>query len=554
MTQEEEWQEEERKLSFVSLTDDNYTMLLNGDVRYSIRLPLDFSRKRAAERQKIIEGLTYNGCTTFELDYISENNVKSLSREIVDLTFERARAKKKNMTDANTDISHKTEKEEPPVELTDDLTRELTWEELAVILNTSVKRDKAPKVISFCAMLLAQTNEDQLNIGYQSESSTGKSYIPIELSSYFPQNEISIIASASPTAFYHDSANSRWDNERKTQIVELQHKILIFLDQAHFQLLEKLRPMLSHDQKELRYMITDKSQRHGLKTKNIIIKGYPSVFFCSTKQDPDEQEKTRMILLSPSIDQEKLVESLELAALRKSNSEEYRRVIQQDPTRIWLQTRIRGIRQGGIRDVVIPGNGKNVLTRFMSEHQYLLPRHQRDFPRIFSFIKSHALLNCFKREKMEGRPNTIVATDADIDAGFELYKEIELSNELGVSPAIFRTYVDVVAPLLSFDGMGGGVTREDIIKKYYEVRHKYLAPDVLRKEILPQLEIVGLIRQEVDAEDKRKMLVYPTVSTTITSAKIAESEGKNANNNKSNGGQHTGVTPEDDAPTEAEDE
>jgi hypothetical protein len=321
-------------------------MLLNGDVRYSIRLPLDFSRKRAAERQKIIEGLTYNGCTTFELDYISENNVKSLSREIVDLTFERARAKKKNMTDANTDISHKTEKEEPPVELTDDLTRELTWEELAVILNTSVKRDKAPKVISFCAMLLAQTNEDQLNIGYQSESSTGKSYIPIELSSYFPQNEISIIASASPTAFYHDSANSRWDNERKTQIVELQHKILIFLDQAHFQLLEKLRPMLSHDQKELRYMITDKSQRHGLKTKNIIIKGYPSVFFCSTKQDPDEQEKTRMILLSPSIDQEKLVESLELAALRKSNSEEYRRVIQQDPTRIWLQTRIRGIRQG----------------------------------------------------------------------------------------------------------------------------------------------------------------------------------------------------------------
>jgi len=549
MTQEEEWQEEERKLSFILLTDDNYTIQLNGDVRYSIRLPLNFSRKRAAERQKIIESLTYNGCNTFELDYISESNVRSLSREIVDLTFERARAKKHSTDDVS---QTKTEEIEPPVELTDDLTRELTWEELAVILNTSIKRDRPAKLITFCGMLLNQTNEDQLNIGYQAESSTGKSYIPIEVSTLFPEHETELIASASPTAFYHDGG--QWDPERKAIIKDLAHKNLIFLDMPHFQLLEKLRPMLSHDKQELRYMITDKSQKHGLKTKNVIIKGYPSVFFCSTKQDPDEQEKTRMILLSPSVDQEKLVESLELAALRKSNSEEYKRVIQQDFRRIWLQTRIRGIRQGGIKDVVIPGNGKNVLTRFMSEHQYLLPRHQRDFPRIFSFIKSHALLNCFNREKMEGRPDTILATDADIDAGFALYKEIELSNELGISPSIFRTYVDVVAPLLSFDGMGGGVTREDIIKKYYEVRHKYLAPDVLRKEILPQLEIVGLIRQEVDAEDKRKMLVYPTVSTTITSAKIAESEGKNANNNKSNGGQHTGVTPEDDAPTEAEDE
>jgi hypothetical protein len=91
--------------------------------------------------------------------------------------------------------------------------------------------------------------------------------------------------------------------------------------------------------------------------------------------------------------------------------------------------------------------------------------------------------------------------------------------------------------------MGKGVTREDIIKKYYEIRHKMLSPDVLRKEILPQLEIVGLIRQEADSEDRRKMLVYPTVSTTITSAKIAESEGRTLDSyTNNNGGQDSGVT------------
>jgi hypothetical protein len=152
--------------------------------------------------------------------------------------------------------------------------------------------------------LLAQTNEDQLNLGFQAESSAGKSYIPIEVASYFPREETEVIASASPTAFYHDGG--KWDSERKVLIKNLEHRNLIFLDMPHFQLLEKLRPMLSHDMKELHYKITDKNQKHGLRTKNVVIKGYPSVFFCSTKTDPDEQEKTRLLLLSPSIDQEKL--------------------------------------------------------------------------------------------------------------------------------------------------------------------------------------------------------------------------------------------------------
>ncbi|HEX2472356.1 MAG TPA: hypothetical protein VHJ59_06365, partial [Nitrososphaera sp.] len=427
------------------------------------------------------------------------------------------------------------------VELTSEEQEDVSWEDIASVLSTSIKKDKAPKLITFCAMLLAQTNEDQLNLGYQAESSTGKSYIPIEVSTYFPPQETELIASASPTAFYHDGG--QWDAERKVLIKDLAHKNLIFLDMPSFQLLEKLRPMLSHDKQELRYMITDKNQKHGLRTKNVIIKGYPSVFFCSTKQDPDEQEKTRMLLLSPSVDQEKLRESLALSALRKSDREEYEKTTHEDPQRLWLINRIRGIRQWGIKDVIIPGNGNNVLTRFMSEHQYLLPRHQRDFPRIFSFIKAHALLNCFKREKKDGRNDTILANDADIDAGFALYKEVELSNELGLSPYIFRIYVDVVAPLLSYDGMGGGVTREDIIKQYYKVRHKMLSPDILRKEILPQLEIVGLIRQEPDENKKSRMLVYPTVSTTYTSEKIAESEGRIiANYTQNIGGQDSGVT------------
>jgi hypothetical protein len=415
--------------------------------------------------------------------------------------------------------SSKTEqKQEQQGSLPEELTKEVSWDEIAGILNTSIKKDKAPKLITFCGMLLAQT---------------------IEVANYFPEGEVQKIASASPTAFYHDFG--KWDDAKKAIVKDLEHKILIFMDMPHFMLLEKLRPMLSKDEKNLRYMITDKSQKHGLRTKNVIIRGYPSVFFCTTKTDPDEQEKTRMLLLSPSTDQEKLREALELATLRRSNPEAYHKRISEDPKRNWLINRIRGCRQWGIREIIVPDDGKAVYDRFMKEHTYLMPRYQRDYPRIFSFIKAHALLNCFNRDKIG--PNTIMANDTDIDAGFALYKEVELSNELGLSPYVFRIYVDVIAPLLAYDGMGDGVTRDDVIKKYYEVRHKMLSPETLRKEILPQLEVVGLIRQEPDQEKKSRILIYPTVSTPFISKKIAENEDEDSKNDEKEGGKDSGVNP-----------
>jgi hypothetical protein len=82
--------------------------------------------------------------------------------------------------------------------------------------------------------------------------------------------------------------------------------------------------------------------------------------------------------------------------------------------------RIYILRHGGTREIHIPENGKVVLDRFLKEHEHLIARHQRDLPRIFGFIKAHALLNSFHREHNE-RADTIIANEADIEAGFALY-------------------------------------------------------------------------------------------------------------------------------------
>ena len=195
-----------------------------------------------------------------------------------------------------------------------------------------------------------------------------------------------------------------------------------------------------------------------------------------------------------------------------------------DPQRVWLMKRVMCVRQGGIREIKIPGEGKTVFERFINEHDHLMPRHQRDYPRIFSFIKAHALLNCFNREKVSD--DTILANEKDIEAGITLYKGIEQSNEMGLSPYLLKIYDDVFMPILD---PHQGVSREDILKQYYKARHKSISPEVLRLEILPQFEAVGLIYQEEG--ERRKMLVYPTVSHTYNKSLVDAAKAAAANEN-----------------------
>ena len=281
----------ETKLSFITLHDNNLTMLLNGEIGYPVALPkLIHVKSKREDKTRIVENKIIEGCYMHSVNYVSQENVQRLTKEIVDLLYARRiqQIPQQQQTETEEESQEQQTTAAPVlVELTPELTKEITFEDVAEILSTSIKKDKAAKLITFCGNVLSQTNDDQLNIGFQAESSAGKSYIPIEVSNYFPKEEVEIIASASPTAFYHDKGV--WDKSREVLIRSLKGKILVFLDQPHYQLLEKLRPMLSHDSRELAYKITDKNQKFGMRTKNVILVGYPTVNFCSTQLEADEQ-------------------------------------------------------------------------------------------------------------------------------------------------------------------------------------------------------------------------------------------------------------------------
>ncbi|MFH1178758.1 MAG: hypothetical protein V1710_00205 [Candidatus Bathyarchaeota archaeon] len=83
-------------------------------------------------------------------------------------------------------------------------TRPTTLEELKTILDTTIKHDDTNKQILFLTMLLDFTEEDQQNISFNAPSSTGKSYLALEVAKYFPEKDINIHSYTSPTAFFHE--------------------------------------------------------------------------------------------------------------------------------------------------------------------------------------------------------------------------------------------------------------------------------------------------------------------------------------------------------------
>ena len=410
-----------------------------------------------------------------------------------------------------------------------ELRKQLSFKDVANILGSSIKRDVASKTLLFAVMLLTYTDAEALNALMAAESSSGKSYLPIEISLYFPEEDVVILGGASPTSFFHEVSGgdfATWDPEKKQVRVDLSHRILIFLDQPRTQLLEKLRSFLSHDKKEIRYKIADRSQKAGLRTKTIILVGYATVIFCTANFALDQQERTRVYQLSPETDTKKVDDAVELLLAKKSNRDAFANMLLSDPNRKLLMRRVKDVKNSGIRDVVIPEELQRAIARKWKElHPHPIPRHIRDLERFLSLVKARALLNWRLRE--DAGDHRVSAIGEDVDEAFAVYETVRESNELGLAPQIYEIFKEVIQPIGSAkvtvadkdEVVMVGVFRQQILREYFTLYGRPLSEQRLRKEILPPLDASGLISEEPDPDDRRRNLVYPQVLATISRAK-----------------------------------
>lgn len=418
--------------------------------------------------------------------------------------------------------------------------KELTSEDLLEVLGETIKKDDANKLITFLCLLSAYTEDSQFNISFNAPSSTGKSYIPLEVSTLFPSEDVQEISYASPTAFYHkgDWIEEEVDGKKKGHLeVDLERKILIFIDQQNPQLLERLRSLLSHDKKVIRLEITDKRERSGIRTKEVIIRGFPSVVFCTAGLKMDEQENTRLILLSPEISQEKLREAILEKVHRESDKQAFFKTLANSQNRQLLIERVRAIKQAHIEDIVIDFPEK-IIDRFFADHEILRPKHQRDIGRLLNLIKAFTLLNLWFRKQVNG---SLLASDSDLDEALKVWANISDSQEHNLPPYVFNLFKDVIlaayAQNNSEEGSGVtlkvGISKKDIMRKHQEVVGKFIEEWRLRQEILPMLENAGLLTSESNPLDKRELLYTPLPLLTISpGSKTGDSE-KNIRTNNS---------------------
>lgn len=407
----------------------------------------------------------------------------------------------------------------PPL-LRDEDKDEITIHDLADILNLTIKFDYYNKCILFLALLSTYTESDQINIGMQGRSSSGKTYMTKEVAKYFPQEDILRYDEVTPTAFKY--ADAITDPKTNNKYVDCERKILLFTETPDNQLRKRLRPLLSHDDKEIRSLSTNRNKHGRNAAEESIIRGFCSTVFCTTATKMDEQEANRCILISPEVSREKIIAGMELANQRAANPEAFRSMVETDSRRQSLIRRIKSIKAMHINSVIIPDPNK-VLTKFHELQPSVAPRGQRDIGYFNSLIKAVAMLNAHNRM---GEERNIVANDSDINAAIELWQSISNSQRYNIPPIVYEDYINYilpaygeVLPMVQNGAHIDGITYEEIFGYYQELNGERPNEESFKKNTISTLKAANMIAESKIRRDSieginvdgRETIVKPLV-------------------------------------------
>jgi hypothetical protein len=403
-----------------------------------------------------------------------------------------------------------------------------------------------------------------LNLGVMAPTSEGKSYTISLVTGLFP-NAVVFTGSSSKAFFYEegkavdpethedlqgrmDALRSRLDdddkdgaarselrqlNKRAMIRVNLEGRILVFLEPPEIALFEALKPILSHDKWESLYQTVDRSSSGEQRTKKILLVGWPTMIFASAK-DQDTwsmwpELQSRCVIVSPNMTQEKYLQANRLTSkllglpsfvlknlfpedLEVAAREEVRRVKQA----IEL-TRMLGGSEGG-------GSHRDnfVLNPFAEQLNELFPHESglrmRQFRSLMSYVNILAMIAADQRPKLvvKGQARAVVATASDVERAMKL-----VFSSTWASIPRYKVDFYEQAVLGAYEGAATVIgTGDKVEKRYHAVPTKEIlakarslnfkmGPNRLRKTFLEPLEEAGLLSSEQDPDDKRGLAWTP---------------------------------------------
>jgi len=297
-----------------------------------------------------------------------------------------------------------------------------------------------------------------------------------------------------------EAALKRWrDRLRKAYyLVELQGKILAFLEAPHPETYMRLRPVLSHDAPQISYKFTDKPGGGALRTMHVVLKGWPACIFCTTETKYIEDLATRGFTVTPDMDPEKYKAAVKLKGEIKAHPWKFN--LDEDPEFRDLQSYMQVLtgRLFLFNRVVIP-----YAQELSSVYPSTLPRDMRDYDHFLALIEMSCLLHVFQRPflKFNNVPYWMVNIK-DFLTALELLKSFEETTRAGIPGHIVNFFHNVLA------SFGDPVNYEDLVQKHNEI----MVEKVSKKRLYKYVELlrdVGWVDTVEDPEDKRRRLVYP---------------------------------------------
>ena len=390
-----------------------------------------------------------------------------------------------------------------------------------------VKRDEVTKNMVLLTCLSAYT-PNPLNLFLRGESSIGKTYNVTSVLKYFPKEDVWLLGGLSPTALIHDYGMLVDENgeeirridkpakkaspeeteawlkrlQKSHYEVNLEDKILVFLEAPNIETFNKLRPILSHDAYEISYKFADKPFGH-IQTMHVVLKGWPATIFCSTAEKYVQDLATRSLTLTPETTEDKYREanvftgdkaSFPWRSFEDSDFQEFCSFIR------FLREEIKK------KHVLIP-YAKNLALNFPSQ----FPRSMRDFKQVVSLLKIFSYIHMFQRpilvrhvkeEEKEREELYVLSCAEDFEFVMELWEEIRETTETSAPAQIIQFFHDVVEKVEVDE-----FTVNDLTRDWNEKFPDRKSSDAIRSWVNFLCDIGYLTKTGTNPLDKRENLI-----------------------------------------------
>ena len=476
-----------------------------------------------------------------------------------------------------------------------------------IILKEAKEENRLVRQILY-TMLSAYTN-NPINLAINSPSGEGKTWVIQKVGEKFPQEDVMYIAGMTENALFHrpgilvikkENGSGEYEpiDERISQIdiaiedkileisntkdttiikvcrneiknleekkkslyqdakklIDLSHKILVFLDSPSPGLFNAMIPLLSHDRYEVEYEFVD--THNSIKTKGNILRGCPAVIFAQAIDYSHYQRyaeiQRRFIITNPKMSIEKYNGAVDLIGHKYGLPDfAYQAKVVSDSEKQKVQELIREIKEKTSDACNGVESGKNnVMIPFYEILTNSLPKEKAfDMTvanRFFSYLSLLPLVQIGKRPRLFVKKPENVTFQVMPLALFEDLKEtiflMQYAN--GVRPYVLEWFYDIFQT--AFNGKTEkdcksvykgkeqvmifenriALTTEDLVKKTYDVYNKtYTKKQILESYINPLINQGYIDKVESDL-DHRASIYYPLINT-IKNRKLFDSSQSN---------------------------